>query len=409
MANIAISEINDEITSASQLDGNELILISDVNSDSSLYTSKKVNLTNVKDFVGSTIKNQDKTVTKNGIVTADDGYTGLGTVKVAVPNSYYGSVEITSNGDKTSEVKGKNAVIVNVPTGSTIKNQDKTVTSNGAVTADSGYTGLGTVTVNVPTGTARSSDDLTVSGATVTVPAGLYSSQSNKSVSSGTAGTPTVNKGSVTGSGASRSISITPSVTNTTGYITGSTKTGSAVSVTAKELATGNIALTSQTAVSCVGYSTASINVNSVSNLSESNIRKGVTILGKTGTYTEMGTCDLKLVVISSKLGLADGENNASVHGGDYTNCYFGPMSTFNTNGTTGLTTTINNGLLNCIIDMSSITAYSASINDDGNLVLTCTNTKVEVKIKPNTKYSGLVIKYNTDSFLCNGASWSKV
>ena len=34
--------------------------------------------------------------------------------------------------------------------GSTINNQDKTVTQNGTYTADSGYTGLGTVTVNVP-------------------------------------------------------------------------------------------------------------------------------------------------------------------------------------------------------------------------------------------------------------------
>ena len=375
MANIAISEINDEITSASQLDGNELILISDVNSDASLYTSKKVNLTNVKNFVGSTIKNQDKTVTTNGTVTADSGYTGLGTVKVAVPNSYYGSVEITSNGDKSVEVRGKN-----------------------------------TVTVNVPTGTIRSSSDLTVSGATVTVPAGLYSNNSSKSVSSGIAGTPTVTKGSVTGSGSSRSISITPSVTNTTGYITGSTKTGTVVSVTAKELASGNIALTSQSAVSCAGYSTASINVNSVTNLSANNIRKGVTILGQTGTYTEMGTCDLKLVVISGRLGLADSVNDGSTHGGDYTNCYFGPLSIFPSDGTTSITTTINNGLLNCTIDMSSITSKTASINDAGNLVLTCTNnSSIKVNIKPSTKYSGLTIKYNTDSFLCNGTNWSKV
>jgi len=34
--------------------------------------------------------------------------------------------------------------------GSTINNQDKTLTENGQYTADSGYTGLGTVTVNVP-------------------------------------------------------------------------------------------------------------------------------------------------------------------------------------------------------------------------------------------------------------------
>ena len=36
--------------------------------------------------------------------------------------------------------------------GTTIKNQDITVTENGTYTADSGYTGLGTVTVDVPTG-----------------------------------------------------------------------------------------------------------------------------------------------------------------------------------------------------------------------------------------------------------------
>lgn len=40
-------------------------------------------------------------------------------------------------------------LIVAVP-GSTINNQDKTITQNGTYTADSGYTGLGTVIVNVP-------------------------------------------------------------------------------------------------------------------------------------------------------------------------------------------------------------------------------------------------------------------
>ena len=39
-----------------------------------------------------------------------------------------------------------------IKTGTTINNQDKTITANGQYTADAGYTGLGTVTVNVPTG-----------------------------------------------------------------------------------------------------------------------------------------------------------------------------------------------------------------------------------------------------------------
>ena len=49
---------------------------------------------------------------------------------------------------------------------------------------------------------------------------------------SGTAGTPTATKGTVS----NHSITITPSVTNTTGYITGGTKTGTAVTVSASEL-----------------------------------------------------------------------------------------------------------------------------------------------------------------------------
>lgn len=53
---------------------------------------------------------------------------------------------------------------------------------------------------------------------------------------SGTAGTPTATKGAVS----NHSVSVTPSVTNTTGYITGSTKTGTAVTVSASELVSGS-------------------------------------------------------------------------------------------------------------------------------------------------------------------------
>lgn len=48
--------------------------------------------------------------------------------------------------DITSYLLGKNSS----GGGTTINNQDKTITENGEYTADSGYTGLGTVTVNVP-------------------------------------------------------------------------------------------------------------------------------------------------------------------------------------------------------------------------------------------------------------------
>lgn len=98
-----------------------------------------------------------------------------------------------------------------------------------------------TANVQVPTGTVRTSSDVTVSGRTVTVPAGLYGSQVQKSVAQGTAGTPTASKGNVS----NHAISVTPSVTNSTGYITGGTKSGSPVTVSASELVSGTRSITS--------------------------------------------------------------------------------------------------------------------------------------------------------------------
>ncbi len=103
--------------------------------------------------------------------------------------------------------------------------------------------------------TAKTADDVTVSGATVTVPAGAYSSQVQKSVASGTAGTPTASKGTVS----NHAISVTPSVTNTTGYITGSTKTGTAVSVSASELVSGTLTISSSGTKDVTNYASASV------------------------------------------------------------------------------------------------------------------------------------------------------
>ena len=71
----------------------------------------------------------------------------------AIPSNYIipsGNKEITSNGNGI-DVTNYATVTVNVPTGSTINNQNKTVTpskNQQSITADNGYTGLGTVTIS---------------------------------------------------------------------------------------------------------------------------------------------------------------------------------------------------------------------------------------------------------------------
>lgn len=96
---------------------------------------------------------------------------------------------------------------------------------------------------------------------------------------SGTAGTPTATKGTVS----NHSISVTPSVTNTTGYITGGTKTGTAVSVSASELVSGTYSVTSSGTKDVTNYASASIPAGSVT--APSSI-SGTSATVSTGTNT---------------------------------------------------------------------------------------------------------------------------
>ena len=75
---------------------------------------------------------------------------------------------------------------------------------------------------------------------------------------SGTAGTPTASKGAVN----NHSISVTPSVTNTTGYITGGTKTGTAVSVSASELVSGTLSVTQNGTADVTNYASIDVSVS---------------------------------------------------------------------------------------------------------------------------------------------------
>lgn len=101
----------------------------------------------------------------------------------------------------------------------------------------------------------KTSSDLTASGDTITAPAGYYASSASKAVASGSAGTPTATKGTVS----SNSVSVTPSVTNTTGYITGGTKTGTPVTVSASELVSGTKTISASGTTDVTNYASASV------------------------------------------------------------------------------------------------------------------------------------------------------
>lgn len=178
-------------------------------------------------------------------ITPDSGYDGLDKVNITV-----NAIQTETKSATPSET----AQTITPSSGKYLSS-----VSIGAIASD--YVGSGV--------TRRSSTDLTASGATVTVPSGYYSASASKSVASGTAGTPTATKGTVS----NHSVSVTPSVTNTTGYITGGTKSGTAVSVSASELVSGTLSVTSSGTKDVTNYASASIpNLTLPSNTASSSI-----------------------------------------------------------------------------------------------------------------------------------------
>ena len=222
-------------------------------------------------ITGDTVTLQSKVATPTETlqtISPDEGYTGLSQVRVnPIPSQYIvptGTKSITANGTGI-DVAAYATVDVAVPA-SGVTLQDKThiapTESSQTILADAGYDGLSSVQIDpisstyVGSGIDRRDDsDLTSSGATVTVPAGYYADDETKSVTSGTAGTPSASKGVVS----NHSVSVTPSVTNVTGYITGGTKTGTAVTVSAAELVSGTYNVNASGTVDVTNYASISV------------------------------------------------------------------------------------------------------------------------------------------------------
>lgn len=202
-------------------------------------------------------------------VTNTEGYINGGTksgtaVTVSASELVSGTKEITENGQGI-DVANYASVDVAVPS-SDPNLQSKTninpTTSSQTIEADPGYDGLSSVQINA--------------------------------MPNGTEGTPSASKGAVS----NHSVSVTPSVTNTAGYISGGTKTGTAVTVTAAELESGAKAITANgNGQDVTGYAAVDVSVpNSYTASDEGKVvNNGALEAQSSATYTNNGTYDTTL------------------------------------------------------------------------------------------------------------------
>ena len=128
----------------------------------------------------------------------------------------------------------------------------------------------------------------------------------------GTAGTPTATKGTVS----NHSVTVTPSVTNTTGYITGSTKTGTAVTVSASELVSGSETKTANGTYDVTNLASLVVNVSGGGSSKNVQIAQGVdrvattsytAVSGQSITVSKTGTYDVYWVGFRSSTGGTNG------------------------------------------------------------------------------------------------------
>ena len=281
-------------------------------------------------------------VTSNGTYNKEDGYNAV-TVDVQ-PELEAKTVSYASNGEYTiTPTTGKYGIseaTVTVDVPSDVNNQDKTVsptTSSQSVTADSGYSGLGTVTVEAVTSSIDANiaagnikKDVSILGVT-----GSYDPQPTLQAKTAT---PTTSQQVITADSGNDGLSqvtvegVTSAIDSNitaSNIKSGVTILGVTGTVTEGITPTGNINITNTNSTDVTNYATAQV-VDA--NLTAGNIKSGTTILGVQGSYDPQPDLETKSVTYTAndtytitptagKDGMSSVEVTVNVAGGGGTQC----------------------------------------------------------------------------------------
>lgn len=172
------------------------------------------------------------------------------------------AVTLDTDGKRMTQDVTVNALTENQVTGNSLTINTSTGKVSSLVSISRGYSpSLFGVSKTLQLSTQAGTTITPSTSEQVAVARGKYTTGVVKvrAIPTGTRGTPTATKGTVS----NHSVSVTPSVTNTTGYITGGTVNGTAVSVSASELVSGSLSITTNNTYDVTNYASVDVNVSS--------------------------------------------------------------------------------------------------------------------------------------------------